>query len=1514
MNHIISWFATNHVASNLLVSFAVLSGLAAFTRIAVQPYPDLDVPIIAVTVAYRGAAPEEVESGVCMRIEERVDGIAGVEEVRSKSEEGRCVVEVRLLEDADSSQALNDVQNQVNAIDTLPVETEKPIIRLLQAPTLVSEVAVTGPSDERTLKELARRVRADILVLPGITQAEVANVRPYEISVEVSEASLLRNNLTFDQVANAVRGHSVDLPGGAIKAERGEVVLRTRGQAYDGADLNAVPVATRGDGTRVLLEDVASVVDGFADSSQRFVFDGAPAAVVQVFRVGDQDLRQIAQAVRDFVAESASEYPDGVKLTVWNDESTLLRDRLGALVDSGLQGLLMVLVILALFLRPHLALWVAAGIPIALLGAVFLLLCLDVSINAISVMGFILVLGLLVDDAVIVGEAIYVDQRSGAGQLAGAIQGARRVMQPVTFGVLTTVAAFAPLLFATGILGTLMADIAVVVVCCLIYSLIECTMVLPSHLGRRSDSMPLGEFGIALLAAAVLAAFAFAASLRIGFGLAIGLGALIFAAHLWGALSWLGAAFASLQLKFERGLESFIDDYFRRTVRAALGAKSVTVTAGLAVVLLAIALVAAGHVPFTFFTPEPGDRVVAKLTLRLGVNETVMQHAMRRLRDTAVEVKDELEREYGEPVILHIVESYGEHAPRFGDTSVRAAPSSHLGEVTLQLTPTEQRPLSTEAVAEVWRLVTGDIAEAVELEFITARRPGSPDIEIRVYGDDMDELRTVATMMRSELAAYPGVIRTGDSFREGKEELLLSLTPAGAALGLTLADLGRQVRQAYYGEEAQRVQRGQDDVRIMVRYPQDARGSLDTLESLRIRTADGGEVPFRTAAEARWGRGASTIARVSGMRMVDVTAEVDVAQTSAGNIIAAMREGFFDETFAAYPNLRYSIESDEATRQTTSDTAPLFVMAMFVIFALLATPLRSYAQPLIIMAALPFCFVGGVVGHLVMMASGAIHGMSMPAMFGLIAAIGVAVNATLLLLHSVNRFRGGGYTMEDALENAAVSRCRPILITTATTFFGLTPLMLSNSPSIAMMIPMVVSLAYGVLFSSIATLLFVPAFWLLLHGYANRAKRVTLGLVDLVGTTPRLSKWLALYPYVRESLESQEFRNLMIDDEDLDPEMARIARVGLVRLYYQREFDRRAMREQLDTIAERAPSTDDLVGEVRTWAQQRSFQIGVHMLRGVIAPVEAAGTLTDILDVCLVTLLGAARRDFERENGALPDNRIALVALDAAGRREFATGGPLRILFLYDCAEPLSTTTTAPDVWHAQLLQRFMRLFGECSPAGILFDVRPPGSLSVPDQDAPAYPMTIFESYCRGEPSLADVRMLVHARIIQAQGDLTDRFHAARIAALSHMRDRVALARELSALRCADPATWDARTRAGGLVDLELAAEYLRLTDAAEGEEVDNGLAPTFEAAAGRGRIEADAGRDLAEAARLWQNLEGFMRMASSDDFDPNSISSEQREALAEMCGVDGFEALTDAVDATARRTIARVDELFGVE
>ncbi|NKB99082.1 MAG: hypothetical protein GKR90_11405 [Pseudomonadales bacterium] len=1103
MKPIIAWFGNNHVAANLLMGLIILAGLVSLPQMPKKSFPDIDVPQVNVTVPYLGAAPEEVEEGVCVRIEEELEGIEGVKEIRSNANEGICTVSVEIFESADENKALDDVKNRIDSIDTFPEETEKPVVNLVTPIRNVLDIALTGPADERSLKEIAQQIRDDITKLPGVTQASISNARPYEISIEVSEASLRRNGLSFDQVAAAVRTGSLDLPGGSIKTAAGEILLRTKGQAYWGAEYEDLVVKTRPDGTRLYLKDVAQVVDGFADTDQTLRFNGRPAALIQVSRMGEQDVQHISSIVREFIEGVGSRLPEGVELTIWNDDSEILQDRLSTLMDSGRQGFLMVLILLALFLRPRLAFWVSVGVPVAFLGAIFLTNAIGLSIDAISLFGFILVLGILVDDAIVVGESVHSRHQEGIPQLPGAIEGAQRVTVPVTFGVLTTVAAFLPLIFGVGFMGQVMGVIASTVICCLVFSLIESQMVLPAHLGHSSVKTPTGEVGLMLLPIVAIVLLGFATDVRTYIGLAIGVGAIFLSLHAAGFFAPIAERILLVQSKFAHGLQNFIHNPFRRAVQAALAARYVVATIAFVAFLSAVAVLASGRLPFSFFPPLASDQVMAQLTMPLGTSARVTNEAIEKLERSAESLKARLNEQFSQaPPVNHIMAAIGDQPsasggpPSAGDAAGTTA-KSHLGEVVMQLTPSETRDLSTREIADMWREVNGPIADAVELKFNANLFSVGNDIDIQLEGDDVEQLRVIAQKLREKLAEYPGVVDITDSFRSGKQELKLSILPSGEALGLSLGDLARQVRQAFYGEEAQRIQRGRDDVRVMVRYTHEERSTLAALDTMRIRTPNGSEVPFATVARADLGRGFSTIRRSDSQRVVNVVADVDRTQITANEVIADLSSGVMAELMAPYPRVSFSLEGAQADQSESIESLiPLYAMALFVIFALLAIPLKSYAMPLIIMSVIPFAFMGAIWGHWIMKTLGYVSGLAMMSMLGVVAASGVVVNSSLVLVHSINHRMQQGETVLDAVVNASVSRCRPILLTSLTTFVGLSPLMLNKSVQAQFLVPMAVSLAFGVLFSTVVTLFVVPSAYLIINDIRDRTRRLFVGSSD----------------------------------------------------------------------------------------------------------------------------------------------------------------------------------------------------------------------------------------------------------------------------------------------------------------------------------------------------------------------------------------------------------------------------------
>jgi multidrug efflux pump subunit AcrB len=1103
MKGVIAWFAHNNVAANLLMGLIVLSGLVAVVSMPQKSFPDIDIPVISITVLYLGAAPEEVEQGVCIRIEEELEGVEGVKHIRSNANEGSCSVSVELFEDADSGKALDDVKNRVDAIDTFPVETEKPIINLVSIVRAVLDIAVTGPTDERTLKIIGQQVRDDIAKLPGVTQVELRNTRPYEVSIEVSESSLRRNGLSFDDVAQAVRNRSLDLPGGAIKTSGGEILLRTKGQAYWGSEYEQLVLRTAPDGTRLYLKDVATVVDGFADTDQMLRFDGKPAALVRVSRIGSQDIIDITQVVRAYLATAGTRVPEGVELTVWNDGSKLLRDRLETLLNSARQGFLMVLIVLALFLRPRLAFWVSVGVPVAFLGAIFGIYILGLSIDAISLFGFILVLGLLVDDAIVVGENVHSQQQHRGNLLEGAVVGTQQVSLPVIFGVLTTVVTFMPLLLGPGTFGQIFGVVATVVLCCLVFSLIESQLILPSHLGHSQSKSAANEVGLLLIPILGIALLEIAWDVRSYMGFAIATLVLLYLLHLAGISKPVAEAMVKFQARVSNRIESLIAVRFRALVERAVATRYVVAALAIVAFLSAVGILGSGRLPFSFFPPLESDQAIAQLTMPLGTPASVTDAAVLHLEQTAQQLQRDLDQEYPTaPPVTHILSAVGSQPSSTGgggpgSDSGPAQGGGHLGEVTLQLTPSQSRDIDTREVANRWRELAGPIADAVELKFSTSLFNAGNAIDIQLAGANVDDLRTVAARLRDKLATYPGVIDITDSFRSGKQELKLDVQPSGEALGLSLSILARQVRQAFYGEEAQRIQRGRDDVRVMVRYTEAERKSLATLNDMRIRTPDGAEVPFQTVAKAELGRGYSTIRRADRQRIVSVIADVDRAQITANEVIADLRAGAIQEIMRDYPRITYSLEGEQAEQgEAMGKLVPMFGIALFVIFALLAVPLRSYSQPLIIMSVIPFAFVGAIWGHVIMKYFGLVTGLAMPSAMGFIAASGVVVNSSLVLVHNVNQRRKLGEHFNDAVLHAAVSRCRPIILTSLTTFVGLLPLMFNRSVQAQFLVPMAVSLAFGVLFATVVTLLVVPSGYIIFEDLKRFLGRGTNKLTD----------------------------------------------------------------------------------------------------------------------------------------------------------------------------------------------------------------------------------------------------------------------------------------------------------------------------------------------------------------------------------------------------------------------------------
>jgi len=1041
MQRIVEWFATNPVAANLLMILIVMGGVVTIPGIRREVLPEMAADAVSITVEYRGAAPAEVESAICIRVEEKLQGIVGIKRVTSTAREGIGTIIAETTMHADMRKVVDDIKTQIDSIDTFPEEAETPEVRRITIAERVVEIALSGDTDDRTLARVGRRVRDEIAALPGITRVDLKSAPDYEISIELSEESMRRYRLSFDAVAQAVRRSSLDLPGGSIKTRSGEVLLRTKGQAYRASDFARIPVRTRADGTRLTLGEIANIADGFAETDQWARFNGAPAVVVRVFRIGQQNALEIAETVNKYVVEANRHLPEGLGLTVWYDRTNLLRSRLQTLLENGRSGFLLVLVVLSLFLRLRVAFWILVGLPISFLGTLWLMPSFDVSINSNSVFAFILVLGILVDDAIVIGENVLTHHQKRGWSVDAAVAGAQEVAIPVVFGVLTTAVAFAPILLAPGPMGRMMRPIPICVLLALGFSLIESMLILPSHLAHGRDRDPEQ------------------ARFRVQ--------------RMW----------RQLQTRIDSGLHRFIDEVYRPTLDTSLEWRYTTVALALTGVLLTSGLLAGGWVHFAFIPKLGGEHAIATVELPVGTPARVTAQTLRLLEKTADKVIGDLQRESGEPVMRHMYTSVGE--VRWGDGSRgiigQGTRGSNVGEVVLVLTPEKERSVPAELVVDRWRDETGFIADT-ELGFTANIISAGEPINIELRSDDLDRLRAASRKLESELATYPSVLDISDSFRGGKRELQIDILASAEPLGLTLADLGRQVRQAFYGEEVQRIQRDRDEVRVMLRYPRQRRRSIDAVEHMFIRTRGGDEVPFRSVARIRESVGFATIARTNRRRTVNVVGDVNLETGNANAILADLQRSFLPDLLREFPDVHYGLEGEQREQSDTLDALRSGgILALLAIYALLAIPLQSYVQPLLIMLAIPFGLIGAVVGHIILG-----HILSMSSIMGMVALAGVVVNDSLVLVSYINTQRDRGVPISTAIRDSGAARFRPILLTSLTTFAGLVPILADTGLQSALLKPMAISLAFGVLFATAVTLILVPTCYCIVEDLRSR--------------------------------------------------------------------------------------------------------------------------------------------------------------------------------------------------------------------------------------------------------------------------------------------------------------------------------------------------------------------------------------------------------------------------------------------
>ncbi len=1035
MKRLIGWFVRNSIAANLLMMALLLGGLFLLPNIRQEEFPNIQIDMVQVVVPYLGAAPEEVERGVCLRIEEALDGTVGIDRMSATASEGTCNVNLELMAGTDRIWALGEIESRVGAIDTFPEETEKPQVSLITIRQEVFSIAVTGDVPEVALKELANTLRDEIVEIPGVSQVGIDFTRPYEISIEVSEEQLRRYGLSLQQVAEAVRRSSLDMPGGTIKTDGGEILLRAMGQAYRGREFEDVVVLTRADGTSISVGDIGTVIDGFSDGKMRATFDGKPAVMLKISQVGEEDILGIASSVRAYVEAKRSELPAGVELAIWGDRSDDLNQRLTTVLGSALGGLALVLLLLTLFLQFRLAIWVAIGIPIAILGTLIFFPILGLTVNSLSLIGFILVLGILVDDGIVIAERIHTHQQRGGDPTEAAISGAQEVAIPVIFGVLTTMIAFTPLVLIPGRMGGFFGALAWTVIIALFFSIVESQLILPSHLDHSHRRRLRQRAREALL----------------------------------GKAKEPGTR---LRDKPVQALERLSQKIYQPLLRWAIDWRYTTVAVALGALILAGGVVASGRIVFQFFPAIARDQLQATLTMPYGTPVAETERIVQRIEASANRLREETEGTYGDGSIVRSLQTaVGRHGGDGGPNPVQEIPAeSHLGEVVMALTPATEREIDTLDLVARWRELTGDVPEAVELRFSAASFGAGDALNIQLAGRDIEELRSAARDLRGELSGFEGVFDISDSFRAGKREIQLSILPEAKLLGITQNDLARQVREAFYGAEVQRIQRGSHDIRVMVRYPEAKRRSIGDLENLRIRTADGAEVPFSTVARAELGHGYAAIRRSDRKRIVSVIADVDRSVTTPEEVLASVEATQIPAILQRYPGVVYSLEGEQRERNRSfGGLFKGFGIAMIVIYGVLAVPLRSYKQPLVIMSAIPFGAIGATIGHMIM-------GWDLVffSMLGIVALSGVVVNDSLVLVDFINRKRREGIELMEAVIDGGRERFRPIMLTSVTTLVGLLPLMFNRNPVVFPLVPISISLGFGIVFATLITLVLVP--------------------------------------------------------------------------------------------------------------------------------------------------------------------------------------------------------------------------------------------------------------------------------------------------------------------------------------------------------------------------------------------------------------------------------------------------------
>ena len=1054
----ISWFARNGVAANLLMLAIMGAGFWTLwqDKIPLEVFQDMPSRFISVNVPYPASSPDETEETIVLKIEEAIQQVGGIKHVNSTAGSSGGTVTIEVSEDEDPRRVMEDVKIRVDAIPNFPAMAEKPVIQLDDSFHSVITVILSADMSERDLKRLGEQTRDELSSLPGISHAEIAGVRNEEIAIEIPEDTLRKHGLSLADIGQAIKSTAIDMPAGVVQTEAGDVSLRTRGRAYTGEDYARIPLLSRADGSRITLGEIAKIVDGFTENPLIAKLNGRRCVMITVMREGRQNAITIGDRVKAYIEETNKRLPGGVQLDYWNDRSKIVKGRIDLLLQNAKSSLILVFICVGLFLRLEAVIWIAVGMVMSFMGAIALMPYLDVSINLSSLMGFILVLGIVVDDAIVISEHCDHLRQGGMSPLDAAIEGTRRMAVPITFGVLTTVIAFLPMALDSSDWGSMFKPIAIIFIVVMLIALMETKLILPSHLAHPF----LGRAGDLL---------------------------------------------APIHRLSDGALKGFVRRVYQPALRFSVNHCYTVLAFLFGGLILILGLYFGGRIQTTYFPRVPSERIECRLSMLDGTPVEVTDAHIQRI----YEIADKMRKEYvgpdGRSVIRHIVATVGT-TMSFGRSSGKSSGGGHIGGVIMETYGPEERSMDANTVdmSNEWRKRIGEIVGAEELTFrAEIMRSGDP-IDIQLTGTDPRELLDMSGKIKDHLAKYPALFDINDSLDSGRNEIQLRLKPEAQQFGVTVSDLASQVRQAFYGDEVQRIQRGRNEVKVMLRSPKADRQNLATLDTMRVRTASGLEVPFGRVAEATVTKSFTSIKRVDRRRALNITADADKKSTDVAALRVELAK-FVDDLLSTHSHIRWSFQGEARTQKESQGQMLVSLLVVLAgMYGMMAIPFKSYSQPFIVLLVVPFGIVGSVIGHMA-------HNLplSIMSLFGILGVCGVVVNDTLVLVDEINERRSQGASLREAVQQGGASRFRAIFLTQITTFFGLVPLIFdgtwlarlvpfffsngAQSTHAQFLTPVSVAMGYGSLFATVITLFLVPLCYLAvddISGLFRRSPRV----------------------------------------------------------------------------------------------------------------------------------------------------------------------------------------------------------------------------------------------------------------------------------------------------------------------------------------------------------------------------------------------------------------------------------------